>query len=123
MAFALWHSESGKLTELALEGLSRLRNHTHLKPLAVLGDAVYGCQEIVEWLKDYNWPCIARFKKNQNLYRQAVTFCIPTGCKTMRAWISLKFKCSAGSGLFLDCKIKATLTEVAGWIISTMGRL
>jgi len=79
VAFALWHSESGKLTELALEGLSRLRNHTHLKPLAVLGDAVYGCQEIVKRMKDYNWPCIARFKKNQNLSGEAVTSCIPRG--------------------------------------------
>jgi len=79
VAFAFWHNESGKLTELALEGLSQLRNHTHVKPLTVLGDAVYGCQEIVKRLKDYNRPCIARFKKNQNLSGQSITSCIPRG--------------------------------------------
>jgi hypothetical protein len=70
VAFALWHRESGKLVELALEGLSRLRNHTDLKHLAVLGNAVYGCQEIMKQLRDYNWPCIARFQIASDLSPQ-----------------------------------------------------
>ena len=79
VAFALWHGGSEKLTDLALAGLSALRNHTKLRPLAVLGDAVYGCQEIVKRLKDYNWPCIARFKKDQKLSGQWIGHAIPRG--------------------------------------------
>lgn len=79
VAFALWHKESAPLTELTLQGLSLLRNEAKLKPLAVLGDAAFGTQEIVKRLTDYGWPCVFRFKKNQCLSGTPIKLLIPRG--------------------------------------------
>jgi hypothetical protein len=65
VAFAIWHGGSGKLEGLALQGLSALRNRTCVKALAVLGDAVYGSQEIVKRLSDYGWPDSRKAKTSQ----------------------------------------------------------
>jgi hypothetical protein len=56
IGFALWHAHSEKLTELALQGFSLLRNQYHLKPTEVLGDGGFGSQEIIKRLTDYGWP-------------------------------------------------------------------
>lgn len=79
VAFALWHSGSPSLQELALQGFSLLRNQASLKPQAVLADSGYGSQEIVKRLTDYGWPFISRFKKNQNLSGQWIGHLIPRG--------------------------------------------
>jgi hypothetical protein len=79
VGFALWHSESPSLQELALQGFSLLRNRAGLKPEAVLADSVFGSQEIVKRLTDYGWPFISRFKKNQHLSGQWIGHLIPRG--------------------------------------------
>lgn len=79
VAFALWHKDSAPLTELTLQGLSLLRNEAKLKPLAVLGDAAFGTQEIVKRLTDYGWPCVFRFKKSQCLSGTPIKLLIPRG--------------------------------------------
>jgi hypothetical protein len=79
IAFALWHAESAPLTELTLQVLSLLRNVAKLKPLAVLGDAAFGTQEIMKRLTDYGWPGVFRFKKSQCLDGTPIKRLIPRG--------------------------------------------
>jgi hypothetical protein len=79
IGFALSHAGSDKLTELALQGFSLLRNQYQLKPTDVLGDGGYGSQEIMKRLTDYGWPYISRFKCNQNLSGKWIGRHIPRG--------------------------------------------
>ena len=67
IGFALCHAQSLKPQELSLKGLSILRNHYHLKPLMVLGDAAFSTDEITKRLDDYGWGFVFRSKKNRKI--------------------------------------------------------
>jgi Transposase DDE domain len=79
IGFALWHTNSDTLPELALQGFGLLRNQFHLKPTLALGDGGYGSQEIMKRVTDYGWPTISRFKCNQNLSGEWIGHQIPRG--------------------------------------------
>lgn len=79
LGFALWYKGTGKLTELALQGLSRLRNHYGLSPLGVLGDGGYSCDELLKLITDYGWPLVMRFHKSRKLDSKPIRQHIPRG--------------------------------------------
>jgi hypothetical protein len=105
IGFALWHENSAPLTELALQGFSLLRNQEKIKPLAVLGDAGFGSQEIMKRLTDYGWPAVCRFKKNQNLSGQWIGYHIPRGYGEAIGFLenNLKIKVIRHKKHFLQC--------------------
>src|SRR3989304_9719208 len=67
IGFALCHEQSPKPAELALTGVSQLRNHYRLKPLWVLGGAGFCTDEIIKRLENYGWAFVFRSKKNRKL--------------------------------------------------------
>jgi hypothetical protein len=67
VAFALWHKESQRLTELVLEGLSRLRNGYRFKPEAVVADGAFSSDRILQRLENYGWPVVMRIQRNRKL--------------------------------------------------------
>lgn len=67
IGFALWHKASCSINELALKGLSRLRNQHALKPKAVLADGAFSTDKMLKRLEDYGWPTVMRFKGNRRL--------------------------------------------------------
>lgn len=79
IGFAMWDRNSPKLTELALEGLSVLRNRYKLKPLGVLGDGGYSSDEILKRIDDYGWPLVMRFKNDRVLSGISIRRLIPRG--------------------------------------------
>lgn len=67
IGFALWHRHSKSLNELAMEGLSLLRNRYDLSFETVLADAAFATDKLFKRLEDYGWPCVMRFKGNRKL--------------------------------------------------------
>ena len=67
IGFGLWHKESGSVCDLALAGMSRLRNEFKLKPQVVLADGEYCADKIVKRLTDYNWALVVIPSCNQNI--------------------------------------------------------
>lgn len=47
IGFGLWHKGSGSVCDLALAGISRLRNEFKLKPEVVLADGEYCADKVV----------------------------------------------------------------------------
>lgn len=79
IGFGLWHKESGSVCDLALAGMSRLRNEFKLKPEVVLADGEYCADKIVKRLTDYNWAFVFRWKCNRKLSNQQIKVRIPRG--------------------------------------------
>ena len=79
IGFALWHKESPSLNELALLGLSRLRNEFKLKPRVILADGFYSADKVVKRLTDYGWPLVKRWRNNRKLDGLKIKQQIPRG--------------------------------------------
>lgn len=79
IGFGLWHKESGSVCDLALAGLSRLRNEFKLKPKVVLADGEYCADKVVKRLTDYGWGFVFRWKCNRKLSNQQIKIRIPRG--------------------------------------------
>jgi hypothetical protein len=79
IGFGLWHKESGSVCDLALAGISRLRNEFKLKPKVVLADGEYCADKVVKRLTDYNWAFVFRWKCNRKLSNQQIRLRIPRG--------------------------------------------
>lgn len=79
IGFALWHKESRSLNELALEGLSLLRNRYAFKPEAVLADGAFSTDKMLKRLEDYGWPTVMRFNRRRKLENSRLTGLIPRG--------------------------------------------
>jgi hypothetical protein len=79
IGFGLWHKESGSVCDLALAGMSRLRNEFKLKPEVVLADGEYCADKVVKRLTDYNWAFVFRWKCNRKLSNQQIKIRIPRG--------------------------------------------
>ena len=65
IAFALWHKETRPLNDLALTGLSLLRNKYTLKPEAVLADGAFSTDKLLKRLEGYNWATVMRCKRDR----------------------------------------------------------
>lgn len=79
IGFGLWHKESGSVCDLALAGLSRLRNEFQLRPKVVLADGEYCADKVVKRLTDYGWAFVFRWKCNRKLSNQQIKIRIPRG--------------------------------------------
>jgi hypothetical protein len=79
VGFALWHKQTGSITELTLRGLSLLRNRYRLKPEAVLADGAFSTDKLLKRLEDYGWPCVMRLRNNRKLGNLRVDKAIPRG--------------------------------------------
>ncbi|OGI04548.1 MAG: hypothetical protein A2Y25_10100 [Candidatus Melainabacteria bacterium GWF2_37_15] len=79
IGFGLWHKGSGSVCDLALAGISRLRNEFKLKPKIVLADGEYCADKIVKRLTDYGWAFVFRWKCNRKLSNQQIKLRIPRG--------------------------------------------
>jgi hypothetical protein len=67
LGFALWHKESRSLNDLALQGISLLRNRYELKPQAILADGAFSTDKMLKRLEDYGWATVMRFRNNRKL--------------------------------------------------------
>ena len=79
IGFGLWHKGSGSVCDLALAGISRLRNEFKLKPIIVLADGEYCADKVVKRLSDYGWAFVFRWKCNRKLSNQQIKPRIPRG--------------------------------------------
>lgn len=79
LGFALCHQETLTCPELALQGLSQLRNWYKLKPLAVLADGAYSTDEILKRLTDYDWRLAMRLRSDRVLDEKNICRLIPRG--------------------------------------------
>lgn len=79
LGFALWHKNSKSINDLALTGLSRLRNEYNLKPKVVLADGFYSADKIVKRLTDYGWGFVFRWRCNRKLSDISIKKLIPRG--------------------------------------------
>lgn len=79
IGFGLWHKESGSVCDLALAGISRIRNEFKLKPKVVLADGEYCADKVVKRLTDYGWAFVFRWKCNRKLSNQQIKLRIPRG--------------------------------------------
>jgi len=65
IGFALWHKGSKPLNDLALEGISQLRNRYKLKPEALLADGAFSTDKMLKRLEGYNWATVMRCKRDR----------------------------------------------------------
>lgn len=79
IGFGLWHKGSGSVCDLALAGISRIRNEFKLKPEVVLADGEYCADKVVKRLTDYGWAFVFRWKCNRKLSNQQIKLRIPRG--------------------------------------------
>lgn len=105
IGFALCHSQSPTPSQLALMGLSQLRNRFNLVPELVLGDAGYETDDIAKLLKGYGWRFIARCKKSRTIDGQQVWQAIPRGYGQESGCLKngVKVKIVRRQGFFLLC--------------------
>lgn len=67
IGFAFWHKTSKPLNDLALTGLSLLRNRYALRPEAMLADGAFSTDKMLKRLEDYGWATVMRFRNNRKL--------------------------------------------------------
>jgi len=79
LGFALWHKDSNSINDLALAGLSRIRNEFKLKPQVVLADGAFSIDKLVKRVTDYGWAFVFRWKKNRKLSDEQIKKRIPRG--------------------------------------------
>jgi len=79
IGFGLWHKHSCSLTDIALDGLSQLRNRFKLKPRYVFADGAYATNVILKRLDDYGFAFVMRFKNNRKLDSVSIRQKIPRG--------------------------------------------
>lgn len=105
IGFALHDKTTGSCSNLALLGLSLLRNHFNLKPLAVLADGAYSTDEILKRLDDYRWALVMRCRNDRKVSGQPVRKLIPRGYgeETGRIKNGVKLKIVRYQKHFLFC--------------------
>ncbi len=79
IGFAIWGKDSNSINDLALAGLSRIRNEFRLKPEVVLADGAFSIDKLVKRVTDYGWAFVFRWKKNRKLSDERIKNLIPRG--------------------------------------------
>lgn len=79
IGFGLYDKSSGTCPQLALKGMSLLRNQFKLKPQGVLADGAYSTDDILKRLHDYRWTLVMRCRNDRQLSGKGVRQCIPRG--------------------------------------------
>jgi len=79
IGFALWGKDSNSINDLALAGLSRIRNEFKLKSKVVLADGAFSIDKLVKRVTDYGWAFAFRWKCNRKLSNVQIKKRIPRG--------------------------------------------
>lgn len=79
LGFALSYKGTNSPAELALRGMSLLRNRYELRPEAVLADAAFSTDDMLKRLDDYGWQFVMRSRNNRSVSGFAVKRLIPRG--------------------------------------------
>lgn len=79
LGFALSHKETNTPPELALQGMSLLRNRHDLRPEAVLADGAFSTDDTFKRLTDYGWVFVMRSRNTRTLSGIQVKRLIPRG--------------------------------------------
>jgi IS4 transposase len=79
IGFAIWDKDSNSINDLALAGLSRIRNEFKLKPEIVLADGAFSVDKLVKRITDYGWPFVMRWRSNRKLNDEQIRKRIPRG--------------------------------------------
>jgi len=79
MGFALWGKDSNSINDLALAGLSRIRNEFKLKPEVVLADGAFSVDKLVKRITDYGWSFVMRWRCDRKLSEEQIKKRIPRG--------------------------------------------
>lgn len=79
IGFALWGKDSNPINDLALAGLSRIRNEFKLKPKVVLADGAFSIDKLVKRLTDYGWSFAMRWRSDRKLSDVKIKKRIPRG--------------------------------------------
>lgn len=105
IGFALCHQESPTPSQLAIIGLSLLRNRYSLVPEWVLADAGYETDEITHRLSQYGWRQITRCKCSRKIDEKQAKHAIPRayGEETGVLANGIKVKVVRRKGFFLLC--------------------
>ncbi|MFW6225258.1 MAG: transposase [Bacteroidota bacterium] len=77
MGFALWGKDSNSINDLALAGLSRIRNEFKLKPKIVLADGAFSVDKLIKRITDYGWPFVMRWRRYRKLNDEQIRRQIP----------------------------------------------
>lgn len=79
IGFALWGKDSNSINDLALAGLSRIRNEFRLKPSVVLADGAFSIDLLVKRITDYGWAFAMRWRSDRKLSNVQIRKQIPRG--------------------------------------------
>jgi len=79
IGFALWGKDSNSINDLALAGLSRIRNEFKLQPEVVLADGAFSIDKLVKRLTDYGWSFAMRWRSDRKLSKVKIKKQIPRG--------------------------------------------
>lgn len=79
IGFALSYKGTASAVQLALQGVSCLRNHYKLRPEGVLADGAFATDEMMKRLTDYGWRFVMRGRKNRRLSGHAAKTLIGRG--------------------------------------------
>jgi len=79
IGFALSHKGTGTPAELALQGMSLLRNRRDLRPKAVLADGAFSTDDTLKRLTDYGWAFVMRSRNTRTVNGIQVKRLIPRG--------------------------------------------
>jgi len=79
IGFGLWHKGSASLIDIALKGLSMLRNHDALRRCMVLADGAYSTNAMITRLQNYGYSFVMRLKGNRKLDNSPIRKLIPRG--------------------------------------------
>lgn len=79
LGFALSHKGTDSPAELALQGMSLLRNRYQLRPEAVLADGAFSTDATLKLLNDYGWRFVMRGRNNRSVSGSAIKRLIPRG--------------------------------------------
>lgn len=79
IGFALWGKDSNSINDLALAGLSRIRNEFKLRPQVVLADGAFSVDKLVKRITDYGWSFVMRWRSDRKLSEDKIKKRIPRG--------------------------------------------
>jgi hypothetical protein len=105
IGFALSHKGTNSPAELALQGMSILRNRYELRPKAVLADGAFSTDDTLKRLTDYGWSFVMRGRNNRSVSGSAVKRLIPRGYGEIEGFLKngVKLKIVRERKHFLFC--------------------
>ncbi len=120
LGFALWHKGTATIAQLALEGMSLLRNRFDMKPKGLLADGLYSTDGIIKRLTDYGWACVMRTRNTKKLNGILIRQHIPRGYGETQGCLKngVKVKVIRSGKHFLACN-RALSNVISGHLKPT----